>query len=480
MKTILTLVFALLFGNLLVAQAPKTTKLPRSTFKKGTPRTQATPAPTPSAPPAPSTTPAPTTPQNILTDAPPRSRRDGKPRVDSASPQAQEFRRRHPDPRRCNAPLFGKDFRNELFRIKRMTNGQDNAIRDLTVNNCLLTGQIRELALLYPDPNGQLLYVQSAFSNCFDWAQYEILSDLFVLRQHQDQFNEFLDDNVYTYSGGSGGFYGDGPRGGGGYNNNYDNYNPPPPPLPPPPPVYVPGYNGPIGCPMPVDNRTFQDILGTIAQTTFENTRLQVAKQITSTNCLTVSQIMEVCKQFTFENNRLDYAKFAYDYVYDVNNYFRVGTLFTFNSNVADLTNYIGNRPRGNSNNYNSNDYNAPPAYGNPAPPPSYVPGYNGTIGCPAPMDNGGFDNAMRTIKSSSFDNTRLQVAKQISDSNCFTAAQVREVCKIFSFENNRLDFAKYAYAHTYDINNYHLVNNVFDFDASRRNLTDFIRNNRR
>lgn len=91
------------------------------------------------------------------------------------------------------------------------------------------------------------------------------------------------------------------------------------------------------------------------------------------------------------------------------------------------------------------------------------------------PMDMNTFQEAKKTIQNASFDNTRLSTAKTILATNYVTTDQVMELCKLFSFENSMLDFAKYAYGRTVDNNNYFKVANVFSFDASRKSLNDFI-----
>ena len=108
-----------------------------------------------------------------------------------------------------------------------------------------------------------------------------------------------------------------------------------------------------------------------------------------------------------------------------------------------------------NDNNYN---YNTPP------PPPR-----------PMPMDNRTFSDAKQAISNSSFDNTRLSTAKTVLASNFVTTDQVMELCQLFSFDDSKLNFAKYAFDRTVDANNYFKVSSVFSFDASKQSLNDYI-----
>ncbi len=107
--------------------------------------------------------------------------------------------------------------------------------------------------------------------------------------------------------------------------------------------------------------------------------------------------------------------------------------------------------------------------------PMVYVPGYSGPVGCPMPMMPYDFENARHTIASKSFEDSKLTIAKQIVNSNCLTSAQVRDLLNQFEFEDTKLDFAKYCYGYTYDIGNYYIVNDAFEFESSIDELNDYI-----
>lgn len=121
------------------------------------------------------------------------------------------------------------------------------------------------------------------------------------------------------------------------------NFNTPPPP-PPAPIVYLPGYNGPIGCPIPMSPNDFSALKSTITSKTFEETRLTIAKQVVGDRCLITDQVKDLLQAFTFEDSKLDLAKFAYGRTYDVGNYFKVNDVFTFESSIEELNDYIQSR----------------------------------------------------------------------------------------------------------------------------------------
>ena len=108
------------------------------------------------------------------------------------------------------------------------------------------------------------------------------------------------------------------------------------------PVVYVPDYHGEIGCTPPVTPDRFESMLNTVRNQTFGSSKVRVAKQIIKTNsCMTVNQLVQILRLFDFDDNRLDVAKFAYHYVYDIENYFKVYNVFDFDMNKRKLDNYI-------------------------------------------------------------------------------------------------------------------------------------------
>jgi hypothetical protein len=109
------------------------------------------------------------------------------------------------------------------------------------------------------------------------------------------------------------------------------------------------------------------------------------------------------------------------------------------------------------------------------APPPPPQPMNNGRGGCNYTMAPGDFSSAKATIQKATFEDTKLSTAKTILSNNCMSTEQVMQICRLFTFEESKLDFAKYAYDHCPDRGNYFKVANVFEFDASRTELNEYI-----
>ena len=98
-------------------------------------------------------------------------------------------------------------------------------------------------------------------------------------------------------------------------------------------------------------------------------------------------------------------------------------------------------------------------------------------VGCVGayPMNGSDFSSAVATVKNQGFDETRLKTAKQIAGGNCLSTGQIAEICKVFGFEETKLDFAKFAYDHCTEPKNYFKLNNIFSFSSSVDDLTDYV-----
>ena len=110
-----------------------------------------------------------------------------------------------------------------------------------------------------------------------------------------------------------------------------------------------------------------------------------------------------------------------------------------------------------------------------PVPPMPPMPPVPPVQPEPVGMSQADFDEAYAMIQRESFDETRLTIAKQVVAANPMTVNQIAQIAKLFSFESNRLEFAKYVYRYCIDKNKYYAIYEVFDFDSSKQELNEYI-----
>ncbi|MCX6306346.1 MAG: DUF4476 domain-containing protein [Bacteroidetes bacterium] len=95
--------------------------------------------------------------------------------------------------------------------------------------------------------------------------------------------------------------------------------------------------------------------------------------------------------------------------------------------------------------------------------------------GCDHPMSDPDFTGQLVDISARPFEPMQLSAAKKMTETHCLTVSQVVLVIHVFDTESSRLSFAKFAYDHTYDRDNYSDVKDALHSDKSRTELDRYI-----
>jgi hypothetical protein len=90
-------------------------------------------------------------------------------------------------------------------------------------------------------------------------------------------------------------------------------------------------------------------------------------------------------------------------------------------------------------------------------------------------MKKDDFKDLKSTINNMNFESTNLDLVKTAIDNNYFTSEQVRELLTYFTYEDNRLIVAKYAYKKVCDQKNFFKVYDAFNFESSVSELKNYI-----
>jgi len=178
----------------------------------------------------------------------------------------------------------------------------------------------------------------------------------------------------------------------------------------------------------------------------------------TTTNYFTTYQARQLIQLVSDETNRLTLAKSAYRNLTDPSNFAQLNDLFASQSSRNELAYYVQT--------YNANN-----------------PGYNGTYNEPS-------NNTYKTAMSDASFNTlyndiRLQFGLGVkmssltevfaNTSNYFTTAQAKELIKLVSEENNRLQLAKSSYDNVIDPANFTQLYDVLSTQAGRNELAAYV-----
>ncbi len=103
--------------------------------------------------------------------------------------------------------------------------------------------------------------------------------------------------------------------------------------------------------------------------------------------------------------------------------------------------------------------------------------GYDTHEGYAAGMNDREFSRVLQSIQKEWLESNKMKSASQIVKGNNLSVAQVKQMLLLFSFETNKLDLAKQAYANTVDKRNYSMLMDVFSFNSSKNELEKYIRN---
>lgn len=95
---------------------------------------------------------------------------------------------------------------------------------------------------------------------------------------------------------------------------------------------------------------------------------------------------------------------------------------------------------------------------------------------CTPTFTNNQFALVIERLEKEGFESKKLEIAKAVARENCLLTKQVRDVINIFNFENNRVDFAKFAYDNVADKENYDLLLDSFKFETSKQEIREYIR----
>ncbi len=288
--------------------------------------------------------------------------------------------------RRCTESFATRSFNRDYAGLS-ATNYYhlEKELKDYVKFRCLTSEQVRRLAINFPTDREKYDFLIYSFTYVFDIENYAMTGTVMANRNARDAFYRFLvregvpAGDYYTDPYASGYAYGGvgvppqyyaNPNGlvpqqnvynPNVYNNNnnnpYDNYHP----------NNQNGNNqngnnqsgnynnpnaynngtlnaGPQGI---MSYREFEALKARIRQNTFDKKRVETAKNLTKQNVLSSNQVVEIVQLITSDNNRLDYAKFAYDYVSDRENYMIVVESMAFDSSKKELQRYLdANRKR--------------------------------------------------------------------------------------------------------------------------------------
>lgn len=95
---------------------------------------------------------------------------------------------------------------------------------------------------------------------------------------------------------------------------------------------------------------------------------------------------------------------------------------------------------------------------------------------CAGQMSDAEFNALKIGIKNTDLENDKLKLAKIKVSKTCLKSRQARTIAALFDFEETKVAFAKFVYKRIIDKQKFSMINDVFDFASSIRELNKYIK----
>jgi len=93
----------------------------------------------------------------------------------------------------------------------------------------------------------------------------------------------------------------------------------------------------------------------------------------------------------------------------------------------------------------------------------------------PCEMTEKEYYSALKAIESKPFSDDRMAIARIATKDKCLTNEQIRGIARLFSFEEQTLEFVQYAYDLATEQSTYYTLDDVFKFMSSKEAFTKFL-----
>lgn len=87
------------------------------------------------------------------------------------------------------------------------------------------------------------------------------------------------------------------------------------------------------------------------------------------------------------------------------------------------------------------------------------------------------FAELKQALSNATYDSDKIITGRVIVKDNWFRAAQIKELCLLFTYDDKRLEFAKVAYDNCANKGFYITVLDAFTYQSSKNTLLDYIKN---
>lgn len=211
----------------------------------------------------------------------------------------------------------------------------------------------------------------------------------------------------------------------------------------------IPSYSGYINCNKGSLLDDIDKLVEAVASESFGDDKLKVIRQATKQTCLSVSDIEKLIEEFNHSSEKMELLKWAWDYTYDIDNFYKLSSSMTFSGDKEELDQFIDQQPTSHF---------------------QYVYSTDNSDG--ALIDA---DDLEERMENESFADNKMLLAKQALVSRYISVEQIKQLAPQFSHESDLLEFIEMAYPRTLDQENFYTLNEILTFSSSKDKLDEII-----
>jgi len=344
----------------------------------------------------------------------------------------------------CKTTLPNFEFQKlkSQITLQKPENNMLNYAKQTIGNYCFTCAQVKEVLALFSSDYYRLDYAMSVYANVSDKENFYDVYDSFAYFSNVFRLHDYVNQSKGVHP-----------------NNNtkkdphvveeivFPKYEYP----------SIDTYNGKTNCSLPLPDTDFMSRIQIIAREKKDQTKSALLSQFVKDNCVTTAQVMKLASMLSLETSRMTFAKEALTYVYDMGNYKQIGQVFSTMPYKKEIWNFIDNK----QNNQQDNSQN------------DVIE--NNTKPCEVAAQD--FELIKSYIVNTSFESAKVNAAKQqLKSRNCFSVAQISDILAIFTFDDSKLEVAKFGYDYCNQQNEYLKISDTFSFSTSKDAFINFLK----
>jgi hypothetical protein len=196
-----------------------------------------------------------------------------------------------------------------------------------------------------------------------------------------------------------------------------------------------------------LNREEFARVQQTVKNTPFADDKKIAFKAAMQRDYITTAQVQDLLKQFVFDDDKLSWIILTYPYVADVQYFYRIRNDLTFITSQNKFDQFL----------QSATDMDQP----------------RQRIGRLFGREE--FADLQAAIRKEPFADGKKKIFSLALNNRLITVAQLSELLKQFTFDDDKLAWAFIAYKNVADVQRYYQVRNLLTFDMNKQKLDKFL-----